>query len=108
MTELTRNPRIIELRLVIDAVHPKDAVLPKEQTGPTSILIYPVEQVSLADGEFVRSLHFRIAFEPENCERRRQPLRHHSRPTEDIFPHGWKYGDPYEPPDEAFDIGNME
>lgn len=90
-----RSGRIIELVLSAEVVGPAYAVLPSEVSGPTSILILPIVELNGDVSGVVRhSINFRVAFEPDNPDRRAQPYRECIGPT---FPDGWKYGDPFDP-----------
>jgi len=91
--------KTIELVLDLEAVRPDEAVLPSETHGPTIFEITPIEAQS-ADGESGSTeIRFRIAFEPDNRERRIQPYREGVSPK---FPDGWKYGDAYDPANLAY------
>ena len=83
------NSRLIELSLDIELVDPEDAVLPSEVDGPT---IFEIEPQYSDHGETEREVVFRVKFEPDNHERRKQPYRESVKP---VFPKGWKYGDPW-------------
>ena len=86
--------KVIELVLPLSLVDPKDAIIPSPNTdpnGPTELVIIPIETVTDARRELV----FRVAFEPDNHERRVQPYRNTMEPK---FPNNWKYGDTFEKP----------
>lgn len=82
--------RILELHLPIELVDENGAVLPKERNEPVTILITPSINYRTVDGHPVSEIDFRVAFEPENPERRQQPLR---LELAERFPNGWKHGD---------------
>jgi hypothetical protein len=82
--------KIIELVFGVDVVGPADAVLPKERDGPVTMRITPAYVLSRSGAE----TQFRVEFEPENEERRRQPYRATLEPE---FPDGWKIGQPFKP-----------
>ena len=86
---MSDGSRIIELVLKVDPERPFDPVVPSEQTGPTCIQITPYVEDGHSD-EPGRLVKFRVAFEPQNRERRRQPYRENIEP---IFPNGWQIGD---------------
>lgn len=91
---MTGVPRIIELRIDLEAVDAEHAILPRERDGPTTLQITPVESlISTPDGTR-KQIKFRVEFEPDNSDRRKQPYREHLAPT---FPDGWKIGDPWPP-----------
>lgn len=83
---MSAPPKIIEVRIALDAVDPADAVLPSEKEGPTELLIVPIRREDRLD--------FRVAFEPRNSSRRIQPFRNVVAPT---FPGEWRIGDSFEP-----------
>ena len=85
------KPKIIELVLSAEAVSPEEAVLANEAYGPTSILIVPILEFDQTSGK--RHIVFRVAFEPDNPDRRNQPYRDSIKP---IFPDGWTYGEPFD------------
>jgi hypothetical protein len=90
-------PKVVELTLSIDLVAPLEAVLPSEAYGPTVFEITPVCEDRADDtGALVREISFRVAFEPDNQNRRVQPYRQTIAP---VFPNGWKLGDPWPSPE---------
>jgi hypothetical protein len=68
--------KIIEIRMPLEAVSDEEAVLPSEVRGPTIIKITPAAVYFEQEGIMRRRLDFRIAFEPQNPERRNQPYRY--------------------------------
>lgn len=91
------NKKIIELSLDIETIGPEGAVLPQEKHGPTTLRITPVEEIIEINGIKKTQITFRVAFEPENENRRSQPYREGIAP---VFPKGWKLGDPFDPKDD--------
>ena len=67
--------KVIELRMPLEPISGDAAVLPSEQNGPTVIQIVPTEVFFEVDGKVERRLDFRVAFEPQNFDRRKQPYR---------------------------------
>jgi hypothetical protein len=80
--------RIINFTLEIDKKNPHSPVIDSEINNPTVIRIHPIEKVEIENGIPIRKIDFRVAFEPQNCKRREQPLRKNIEP---IFPDGKKY-----------------
>ena len=104
MTSVSK-PLVIELVLSIETVDSELAVLPKERSGPTSILIVPIEKIMTKDGVSTTEIDFRIAFEPENDKRRNQPFRIHPHPMEEVVPGGWTHGQEFPKPDPIYEVG---
>jgi len=92
---MAREPRMIELVLRVDPDNTFEPVVDSERTGPTCIEITPV--VLLSEDESNRQVTFRVAFEPQNADRRKQPYRENIAP---VFPNGWKIGDKWEPTED--------
>lgn len=84
------EPRIIELHLDLELVDPENAVLPKERHGPVTLRITPATVPVRQSGKLISEVQFRVEFEPENTQRRNQPLR---SGLEEAFPNGWRHGD---------------
>lgn len=96
--------KIIELVLDVESVRPTEAVLPSEAEGPTIFEITPIEVRSPLGKSASAEIRFRVAFEPDNSERRIQPYRETVTPK---FPNGWKYGDSYDPANLVYPPENL-
>jgi hypothetical protein len=70
------STQTIELKIPIEIVPDNEAVLASERSGPTVMQITPIEIFRRIEGKICRQITFRVAFEPQNKSRRKQPLRY--------------------------------
>lgn len=87
--------RIIELRLPFD--YGNDELIFPTDGKAISLLIMPVVTRETVGDRSSEKISFRVAFEPENSQRKQQPFRH---TMERKFPNEWDACQPWTSPDE--------